>query len=300
MIFSLDHRLTAADIEDLAARGESEVLEYKAFFPGDSLASTLVAFANTHGGIVLIGINDDGVIRGVPHRVADKSLLSMQKTAASLFAGLPERIYSTGMTDVFGKTVLYCIVGEVPPGYGPIHSSAGELYVRAGTRTLVKPITSRNTPETERRPPSQKEFDPLKLFVAMSFRNEEEPALEDYYNAMRRAADKAEHAIHVYRMNEIDGGYEITQEILKKIDESDIVLADFTLQSRNVYLEFGYARGKGRQVIVTARRDTDPEFDVRTWKTYFYRNATELEAILPPALDAAAEKAAEDKRLADG
>ncbi len=308
MYYPLDHQLSAAEIENLAAQGESETVEFKAFFPGDRLAPTLAALANTRGGIVLVGVNDDGVIRGIPNRIAANSLASMNGTAASLFDGLPERIYSTGLVDVLGKTVLYSVVGPVPPGYGPILSSAGEFFVRVGTRTTVHAVTLESLPTEDSthvagEVPATAEsihladHAPLELFVAMSFRNEEEPALEDYYTAMQRASRTVDRAVHVYRMDEIDGSYEITQEIFKKIDESDIVLADFTLQSRNVYLELGYARGKGRPVILTARRDTVLEFDVSTWKTYFYRNATQLEAILPGALRAAVLEADAKKRI---
>jgi nucleoside 2-deoxyribosyltransferase len=85
---------------------------------------------------------------------------------------------------------------------------------------------------------------------------------------------------------------------MDEIDAADIVIADFTLSPANVYFELGYARGKGRRVIQTARRGTVLEFDVRNWRTVFYRNATELEeGRLPaanprlqrPALRAAAE-----------
>lgn len=56
---------------------------------------------------------------------------------------------------------------------------------------------------------------------------------------------------------------------------------------RNVYFELGYARGKGKVTIQLARRDTTLEFDVRNWRTSFYKNATELEEICLRALIAA-------------
>jgi nucleoside 2-deoxyribosyltransferase len=74
---------------------------------------------------------------------------------------------------------------------------------------------------------------------------------------------------------------------MDQIDWSDVVLADFTLGSRNVYFELGYARGKGKRILQTARTDAPREFDVRNWKTIVYRNATELEEKLKPAFQAA-------------
>lgn len=49
---------------DLIKKGESETVEFKTSFDREAV-ETLVAFANTQGGIVLIGVADDGSIRGV-------------------------------------------------------------------------------------------------------------------------------------------------------------------------------------------------------------------------------------------
>jgi hypothetical protein len=48
--------------------------------------------------------------------------------------------------------------------------------------------------------------------------------------------------------------------------------------------EIGYARGKGLRIIQSARKGTELEFDIRNWRTLFYRNATELEEKLIPEL----------------
>lgn len=53
-----------AEIETLLAGGESDQLEFKTSFDRETI-ETLVAFANAHGGTVLIGVADDGTIRGV-------------------------------------------------------------------------------------------------------------------------------------------------------------------------------------------------------------------------------------------
>jgi nucleoside 2-deoxyribosyltransferase len=76
---------------------------------------------------------------------------------------------------------------------------------------------------------------------------------------------------------------------MTEIDHTDVVLADFTLSPQNVYYEVGYARGKGKTLILTARRGTRLEFDVRNWRTLRYRNATELEKVLVKTFDALGE-----------
>jgi nucleoside 2-deoxyribosyltransferase len=118
----------------------------------------------------------------------------------------------------------------------------------------------------------------------MSFKTEEEPHLIDYYRAMERAAARA--GVKLQRVDLIEGDYEISKKIMDEIDACDAVLADFTLSSRNVYFELGYARGKKKSIVQTARKETVLEFDIRNWKTHFYRNATELEEKLVPAFSA--------------
>lgn len=124
-------------------------------------------------------------------------------------------------------------------------------------------------------------------FVAMSFRHEEEPALVDYYRAMERATEKTKHPVTLTRIDLVEGDYEISQKLMDDIDKADIVIADFTLRPSNVYFELGYARGRRKRIIQTARKDTPLEFDIRNWRTVFYRNATELEEKLVQALDMA-------------
>ena len=100
---------------------------------------------------------------------------------------------------------------------------------------------------------------------------------------MKRAAVSSGFPIDLNRIDLVDGDFEISQRIMDEIDASDIVLADFTLNPSNVYFELGYARGQKRRIIQTARKGTILEFDVRNWKTIFYRNATELEVALKSA-----------------
>ena len=56
--------MTPEQLHNLISQGESETLEFKASFT-KAVIETLVAFSNTHGGQVLIGVDDDGYIKGV-------------------------------------------------------------------------------------------------------------------------------------------------------------------------------------------------------------------------------------------
>jgi hypothetical protein len=144
---------------------------------------------------------------------------------------------------------------------GPLYRTGGPPVPHTAARSGNERIRSRRK---------------LAVFVAMSFRTDKEQHLTDYFRAIKRAADRAG-GIEVRRVDLLDGDYEVSQKLMCEIDRADVVLADFTLNSRNVYFELGYARGRRKDVIQTARERTVLEFDIRQWRTLFYRNATELE-----------------------
>ena len=50
-------------IEQLIRKGESEAVEFKENF-GEDVIESLCAFANTDGGMVLVGVSDGGEIKG--------------------------------------------------------------------------------------------------------------------------------------------------------------------------------------------------------------------------------------------
>ncbi len=120
----------------------------------------------------------------------------------------------------------------------------------------------------------------------MSFREDEEPALADYWNAMQRAAKRARADFDLRRLSDIEGDFEIVERIYHEIDEAEFIIADLTLSPANVYLEIGYARGRNKHVIQMCREGTSLEFDLRGRRTLTYRNATILEEKLLSALEA--------------
>ncbi len=102
---------------------------------------------------------------------------------------------------------------------------------------------------------------PIRVLVAMSFHEQDEPALVDYWHAMLRAAEKARREFIVVRLDQVEGDYEIVDRIYREIDAAHLVIADLTLSSPNVYLEIGYARGRRKRVIQTCRSDTQLKFE---------------------------------------
>ncbi len=98
----------SAYIKKLIAEGENLHLDFK-FCISDSrkIARTLVAFANTEGGIILIGVRDNGSIAGIR---SDEEIY-MVDTAAHLWCS-PVISYTVKQHDHAGKTLVEVKVEE--------------------------------------------------------------------------------------------------------------------------------------------------------------------------------------------
>lgn len=267
------------DIDRFINEGESEKVEFKQKTPSDSIIFRILsAFANTNGGILIIGVSEEGEVIGIPDNELNQIIDRLNKIVTPM---LP-LTYNISSLDYQNKKIAFAAIETSPFYVKPIYTSQGDIFVR--THDNPVPSTNFYPDDARRKILSIQSGKDVGVFVAMSFRNEEEPHLEDYYRAMERAAIETELPIKLCRMDMIEGDFEISQEIMVKIDDADIVLADFTLNSRNVYFEVGYGRGRGKQIIQSARIGAKLEFDIRNWKTSFYRNATELEKKLIPEL----------------
>ena len=75
------------DLKKLVSQGESASLEFKkkASYP-DKIVREMIAFANAHGGTLLVGIGDDGEVAGLKHPEDDAYViqLSLQKVSPRL------------------------------------------------------------------------------------------------------------------------------------------------------------------------------------------------------------------------
>lgn len=269
----------------LTASGESATVEFKSGVPAEHvLAANLSAFANSQGGTLLLGVDDKGAITGLTEEEARRARHRLRKIASSLLP-TPAQV---GEALLNGKWVVYARVGAVPEHLRPVITATGQVYTRQGSTSRLASGAEAQLLLARGAPAPVAPQRRTRVFVAMSFRDEQEPSLVDYYAAMKRAADATGLPLDLVRIDRVDGDFEISQRIMDEIDSCEIVITDFTLSPPNVYFELGYARGcKGKQIIQTARKGTTLEFDVRNWRTEFYRNATELEERLVPALRAA-------------
>lgn len=93
-------------IANLISQGEHQTLDFKhSITDSKKIARSLCAFANTNGGILLIGVKDNGNIAGVN----SEEEYYMVETAAQLFCK-PEIPFKVTKWEVNGKTVLEIVV----------------------------------------------------------------------------------------------------------------------------------------------------------------------------------------------
>ena len=100
---------TPLTIHRLIATGENETIEFKSGF-NTEVITTLNAFANTHGGIILIGVNDQGGIKGVetgPETLKSWINEIKQKTHPSIIPDVFE-------TDIEGKHIIILSIQQFP------------------------------------------------------------------------------------------------------------------------------------------------------------------------------------------
>lgn len=122
-------------IQNLIAEGEHRQLDFK-FEITDArrIARTLVAFANTDGGRLLIGVKDNGAIAGMR---SDEEYY-MVESAAKMYCRPPVTFDLKEWT-VTGKTVLEIIIPKSPdkPHFAAHKDGKWLVYIRVADQNLL-------------------------------------------------------------------------------------------------------------------------------------------------------------------
>ncbi len=127
--------LGPAEIEQLLAGGPGEAVAFVPSNPSPArLAETLIALANTHGGVVLLGAGANGKPLGVADEVAAKEAVR----AAGLLATPPLILPVVAIVEVAEKTLC---AAYVPPGLSHVYSLNGRYLARAGARNRLLSAT---------------------------------------------------------------------------------------------------------------------------------------------------------------
>lgn len=122
-------------IQKLIEEGEHQMLDFK-FEISDSkkIARTLVAFANTDGGRLLIGVKDNGSISGI--RSEEEKY--MIQTAVEMYCQ-PVVDFEAKEWNVNGKTVLEVIVpkSKYHKHRAPDHNNLYKVYTRVKDQNIL-------------------------------------------------------------------------------------------------------------------------------------------------------------------
>lgn len=92
------------------------------------IAESMVALANVHGGLIILGATSSRKITGV----SDTELASELMSSAALIATPPLILPLPELVEVDGKTVC---IGQVPAGLPHVYSLRGQYLVRSGRNT---------------------------------------------------------------------------------------------------------------------------------------------------------------------
>jgi predicted HTH transcriptional regulator len=125
-------------IKELIAQGEHQRLDFKfEITDARKISKTLVAFANTYGGTLLIGVKDNGNIAGVR---SDEEFY-MLDAAAKMYCKPPVN-FEVRTWMVTGKTILEAIISKSDeiPHYAEIEPKKWMAYIRINDENILANI----------------------------------------------------------------------------------------------------------------------------------------------------------------
>ena len=113
---------------DELKNGENEQVEFKFKFSSQHIARIICAFANTKGGRLYIGVNDNGTIYGLSYDECEKYSKYLQDIVYKINANVTTQLYSEDNNK-------FVIVVEVDKSANRLYSTDGIAYERVGVLT---------------------------------------------------------------------------------------------------------------------------------------------------------------------
>ncbi len=120
----------------------------------------------------------------------------------------------------------------------------------------IRGITVEGVKYLEERIKAKEEDWPKTAFVAQSFNTDILPYFDSLFG---RSISECGYEPIIINTEEPERG--IDSEILLRIEECLFMVVDLTLERPSVYLEAGYALGKGKKVFFTARNDHNTDYE---------------------------------------
>ena len=119
--------MTTDEMLELIKKGENQTVEFKEkSVKPNELAKEIVAFANTNEGIILIGVDDEGSIKGVKDKIYEEKIRNIAQENCNPSIQLETMEYT-----INNKKILAIFV---PQGrHKPYLRNDGKLFVRRGS-----------------------------------------------------------------------------------------------------------------------------------------------------------------------
>ena len=113
-----------------------------------------------------------------------------------------------------------------------------------------------------------------KCFIAMSF----DPSTKEAREAIREALHKTGYEAVIIDEQIIDSERTINDEIIASLKRCKFCIADFSLHSKGVYFESGFALGQGKKVIYTCSKSefANAHFDIKPLQHIVYETTEQL------------------------
>lgn len=141
------------ELKKLVAQGESACLEFKrkASYP-DKIVREMIAFANAHGGTLLVGIGDDGSIAGLKHPEGEAYVIQQSLRKCSPRLPVSETFIPVGD----GRHVIqYHIQESTNKPHYFLDGEIKEAYIRVNDQSIR---ASREVREIARRSQSKRDI----------------------------------------------------------------------------------------------------------------------------------------------
>lgn len=123
--------MTTDEIKKIIQNGENSYIEFKEEeIKANELAEEIVAFSNSEGGMILIGVDDEGNIKGVKDDKIEETVMNICRNNC-----IPHIIPLYESIEVEGKRIA---VITVPKGLNkPYYTADHKYYIRVGTTKRI-------------------------------------------------------------------------------------------------------------------------------------------------------------------
>jgi len=102
--------------------------------------------------------------------------------------------------------------------------------------------------------------------------------LDNVYFAIERIGENLN--CKVNRGDDLQISDKISDKILTYLIDSDLIIADISYHSPNVFLEVGYALAEGKEILLIAKSGENLPFDIQDYKVVAYADPTNIKNLL--------------------